>query len=157
MLTRNCNCCSSRSFFLSSCRRMQPLSIAEVFISPLKTSHAAAMVIVSAMSALTMAVLLMPLSWPFLLSFSCRLATWMYRLFLVSLAALLLSATCLSPRQHDAVPDLYRYAVPPELDSDLLENDQLPGAGSAESQAFVFRTTEHLSVADVTSRLKKCV
>lgn len=109
----------------------------------------------SNMSALTMAVLLMPLSWPFLLSFSCRLATWMYRLFLVSLAALLLSATCLSPRQHDAVPDLYRYAVPPELDSDLLENDQLPGAGSAESQAFVFRTTEHLSVADATAQLKR--
>lgn len=106
------------------------------------------------MSALSMAVLLMPLSWPFVLSFSCRLATWMYRLFLVCLAALLLSATCLSTRQHDIVPDLCRYAVPPELDGDLFESGRLPGA-VAESQAFVFASTEHVSVADAAARLKK--
>ncbi|KAK8786897.1 hypothetical protein V5799_023330 [Amblyomma americanum] len=82
-------------------------------------------------------IILAPLSWPFVLCFSCRLATWMYRLYLAALVFMVVAATCLPNR--DAVADVCRYSVPPDFDTDLLEQD--------ERGAVVFKSSEHVSVA----------
>ncbi|KAL3227225.1 hypothetical protein MRX96_024192 [Rhipicephalus microplus] len=61
-------------------------------------------------SAVAAVVLLTPLSWPFVLCFSCRVATWMYRLYLIALVAIVAFATCCPSRRQDLVNDMYRYS-----------------------------------------------
>ncbi|XP_037580730.2 uncharacterized protein LOC119463980 [Dermacentor silvarum] len=98
-------------------------------------------------SAVAAVLLLVPLSWPFVLCFSCRLATWMYRLYLAALGGMVLAATCLPSSQQDIVADVCRYSMPPDFDSDILEQDNAYG-GVAGSDSFVFKSSEHVSVAE---------
>uniref|UniRef100_A0A131YFR2 Uncharacterized protein n=1 Tax=Rhipicephalus appendiculatus TaxID=34631 RepID=A0A131YFR2_RHIAP len=100
-------------------------------------------------SALAAVVLLTPLSWPFVLCFSCRVATWMYRLYLFALVAIVPLTICYPSRRQDLVNDLYRYSVPPDFDADILDEELSHGSrGAGSSDSLGFKSSEHLSVAE---------
>ncbi|XP_075726636.1 uncharacterized protein LOC142768523 [Rhipicephalus microplus] len=100
-------------------------------------------------SAVAAVVLLTPLSWPFVLCFSCRVATWMYRLYLIALVAIVAFATCYPSRRQDLVNDMYRYSVPPDFDEDILHEEPAHGSRSVvSSDSLGFKWSEHLSVAE---------
>ncbi|KAH8030612.1 hypothetical protein HPB51_010546 [Rhipicephalus microplus] len=105
------------------------------------------------LSAVAAVVLLTPLSWPFVLCFSCRVATWMYRLYLIALVVIVAFATCCPSRRQDLVNDMYRYSVPPDFDEDILHEEPPHGSRSVvSSDSLGFKWSEHLSVAE-TKRL----
>ncbi|XP_037508651.2 uncharacterized protein LOC119385216 [Rhipicephalus sanguineus] len=100
-------------------------------------------------SAVAAVVVLTPLSWPFVLCFSCRVATWMYRLYLIALVAIVAFAICYPSRRQGLVNDLYRYSVPPDFDADILEEEPSHGCrGVASADSLGFKSSEHVSVAE---------
>ncbi|XP_054933650.1 uncharacterized protein [Dermacentor andersoni] len=103
-------------------------------------------------SAVTAVLLLMPLSWPFVLCFSCRVATWMYRLYLAALGGMVVAATCLPSSQQGIVADIYRYSVPPDFDADILEQDAAYG-GVTGTESFLFKSSGHVSVAEAQRQI----
>ncbi|KAM7306251.1 putative cell division cycle regulator protein [Ixodes scapularis] len=92
-------------------------------------------------TTLSAVVLLSPLSWPFVLCVSCRLATWLYRLFLAAFvfwcAFLVCSrssiGSCWQPHRG-GFPRLLSYSDPEPHESESLQSDSLPHAKRKRSR-----------------------